>query len=367
MENLVTVATFDFPAEAEVAKLFLEEKGIQAFLADANLVGLNWFLANAVGGAKLQVAAADVDRANDVLELYWASKRKTHDEPPEEPITFACQECGKSITFPAERGGHVEVCPECGSYVDVPQATEKPTPAVAQAQPPQTLDPTAQTTAQLWFEVSAVLCLAYIPWMFYALLPASVDRPRNYSFVCDLLDMFVGAARVSLPLLAILALSRDRWSLFGIVRPKWIIDAILACVICFCGEILHDFVMSLVPQSMFEMSHSLNTARRTMPEGVPEYILLFIAYIAMGFAEELVFRGYLIPRFERLFRSTWLAVLVTTALFASYHVYYGAVWTIGIAAIGLVYAIAFCICRRLWPLCVAHALGNIVICLHLTR
>ena len=31
---------------------------------------------------------------------------------------------------------------------------------------------------------------------------------------------------------------------------------------------------------------------------------------------------------------------------------------IGTAAIGFVYAIAFCLLRRLWPLCVAHALGN---------
>ena len=68
MEKLVTVATFDFRAEAEVAKLFLEEQGIQAFLADDNLVGMDWFLSNAVGGVKLQVAASDVDRARDILE-----------------------------------------------------------------------------------------------------------------------------------------------------------------------------------------------------------------------------------------------------------------------------------------------------------
>ena len=53
MENLVTIATFDSPAEAEVARLALEEHGIRAFLADDNLVGMNWLLSNAVGGAKL--------------------------------------------------------------------------------------------------------------------------------------------------------------------------------------------------------------------------------------------------------------------------------------------------------------------------
>lgn len=42
MKELVTVATFSFPAEADVQKLLLEQEGIQAFLADANLVGTDW-------------------------------------------------------------------------------------------------------------------------------------------------------------------------------------------------------------------------------------------------------------------------------------------------------------------------------------
>jgi hypothetical protein len=70
-------------------------------------------------------------------------------------------------------------------------------------------------------------------------------------------------------------------------------------------------------------------------------------------------RGYLIPRLEQLLRSTWIAVLVSTLLFASYHVYQGAASTIIIGAMGLVYAVSFCLFRRLWPLCVAHAAWNI--------
>ena len=43
-------------------------------------------------------------------------------------VTFACQECGRSITFPGGRRGHVEACPECGNYVDVPHQTESSLP-----------------------------------------------------------------------------------------------------------------------------------------------------------------------------------------------------------------------------------------------
>ena len=42
----------------------------------------------------------------------------------EEAITFACQECGKGLTLPGDRGGHVETCPHCGSYVDVPRESD---------------------------------------------------------------------------------------------------------------------------------------------------------------------------------------------------------------------------------------------------
>lgn len=124
MEKLITIATFDFPGEAEGGKLFLEQKGIRVFLADNNIVGMDWFLSNAVGGAKLQVAASDVDQARKILEPYQASRTKTRGEFPEEDVSFACQVCGKSITFPGERRGHVETCPHCDNYVDVPDKRE---------------------------------------------------------------------------------------------------------------------------------------------------------------------------------------------------------------------------------------------------
>ena len=82
------------------------------------------------------------------------------------------------------------------------------------------------------------------------------------------------------------------------------------------------------------------------------------ACIASGFSQELVFRGYLIARLERLLGSTSLAILITTVMFGSYHLYQGFVPAIGIAVSGLVYAVSFCLFRRLWPICVAHALHN---------
>ena len=54
--KMVTVATFDMPTEAHLAKGLLEANGLAAFLADELTVGVAWHLSNAVGGIKLQVA-----------------------------------------------------------------------------------------------------------------------------------------------------------------------------------------------------------------------------------------------------------------------------------------------------------------------
>ncbi|MBC8354731.1 MAG: DUF2007 domain-containing protein [Planctomycetes bacterium] len=120
MDKLVTIATFDFPAEAQTIKLLLEEQGIEVFLADDSLVGMNWFLANAVGGAKLRVLESYAERARQFVEEYRQTSRQSHEfELP--AVDFDCEECGHALTFPGQRRGGVETCPHCNQYVDVPE------------------------------------------------------------------------------------------------------------------------------------------------------------------------------------------------------------------------------------------------------
>lgn len=54
-KRLVTIATFDQPTPAHLAKNALDEAGIQATVADASLVSMDWLLSNAIGGIKVQV------------------------------------------------------------------------------------------------------------------------------------------------------------------------------------------------------------------------------------------------------------------------------------------------------------------------
>src|SRR5206468_12251270 len=95
------------------------------------------------------------------------------------------------------------------------------------------------------------------------------------------------------------------------------------------------------------------------PEGVGQYCLFVDADAANAFAEELVMRGYLITRLEGATGSSLMALLVSSVLFAGYHVYQGWGATASIFLGGMVYGIAFLVSRRLWPVVIAHFLWNV--------
>lgn len=65
--DLVTVATFWSPVEANLARGQLEAAGIRAFLLGEETVGTAWHLTNSMGGMRLQVSELDAERAISVL------------------------------------------------------------------------------------------------------------------------------------------------------------------------------------------------------------------------------------------------------------------------------------------------------------
>jgi hypothetical protein len=66
--DLVVIRSYWNLVEAELAKGLLHSSGIETFLFDDNMVRLDWFNANALGGVKLRVDASNVEAANRVLD-----------------------------------------------------------------------------------------------------------------------------------------------------------------------------------------------------------------------------------------------------------------------------------------------------------
>ncbi len=70
------VARFGSLGEAESARSALQAAGIDAVLADDEIVALNWLYSNAVGGVKVLVAEEDEERAAAILSTDAMAPRR---------------------------------------------------------------------------------------------------------------------------------------------------------------------------------------------------------------------------------------------------------------------------------------------------
>ncbi len=67
MRDLVVLRAFRDVPEALLAKGRLEASGIECFLADENMVRMDWFISNLLGGVKLMVQPSEFSRASRIL------------------------------------------------------------------------------------------------------------------------------------------------------------------------------------------------------------------------------------------------------------------------------------------------------------
>jgi hypothetical protein len=67
LPSLVTVRQFLTVQGAIMAKSILDSAGIESFLADDNVISMNWLWSNALGGVKLQVRKTDAAIALNLL------------------------------------------------------------------------------------------------------------------------------------------------------------------------------------------------------------------------------------------------------------------------------------------------------------
>ncbi|MBN2293261.1 MAG: hypothetical protein JXM70_12595 [Pirellulales bacterium] len=94
-KKLVTIVSYWNAAEAWIAKNRLADKRIEAFIVDENLVGMNWFYANAVRGIKVQVKPDDANRAIAVLSKIQSQSLPC--SPPNVDTSYGvikCPKCG---------------------------------------------------------------------------------------------------------------------------------------------------------------------------------------------------------------------------------------------------------------------------------
>jgi hypothetical protein len=92
-QELVMLRRFRDLSEAMLAKGMLDSAGIESSLKDENMIRMNWFISNLIGGVRLMVKPEDVEAAKEVLN---------------QPIP-------EGIDYGGEEQFEQPKCPKCGS------------------------------------------------------------------------------------------------------------------------------------------------------------------------------------------------------------------------------------------------------------
>ena len=167
--------------------------------------------------------------------------------------------------------------------------------------------------------------------------------------------------------------NNELWKSVGFIQDQsklklivWTIIALITTILA--GNIAAQLASSFIgttSSGASEINQVMEGRFANLPGNLPVYIFwLVIAWVIGGFTEELLFRGFLINRFEKLFYripfAIALAVITQALIFGQQHYYYqGITGLVSTGVIGIFSGIIYVTCkRRLWPLILSHGLAN---------
>ena len=102
-DELVTIDRFLYVGDAELARALLDANGVDAVLADENIVRMAWGDAQAHGGVRLQVRRREAAEAMKILRDEQARGVEIEDHGDySAPGSETCRRCGSEEVFPAE-------------------------------------------------------------------------------------------------------------------------------------------------------------------------------------------------------------------------------------------------------------------------
>ena len=210
-------------------------------------------------------------------------------------------------------------------------------------------------------EFLVVMGFAFVPSlivsMAFWLMPTPVERPTGllaYQYVLKIFEM-------CLPLLYIVWRNDGSWKSLGLVKPKW--SDIFWGILLFLSAYLAYYAVAIAFRALLPQPPVHEESwRAALPHlrSAWDYPGILCLSLAVGFGEELLFRGFIISRWHRLSGSVGQAIAVSALLFGINHVYQGAMGILSAAILGCVYAAGFSKLRRLWPTAIAHAMTDFI-------
>ncbi|MDT5274781.1 MAG: hypothetical protein QOE48_750 [Mycobacterium sp.] len=207
--------------------------------------------------------------------------------------------------------------------------------------------------------VTAVLQLADSVLRNLSAQPIPLNPRRSYFDVIDLgLNATVVVQSVAWGGLALYLLWRTGLSpaRVGLARLQWRRDL--------PGGVGLAALIGLPGLAFYLAARALRINAAVIPSGLGDTwwrvpMLVLIAF-AVGWAEEIVVVAYLLTRLDQLGVSARAALVWSSLLRGSYHLYQGFGAGLGNLAMGLVFGYTWQRTGRLWPLVIAHGLIDTV-------
>jgi membrane protease YdiL (CAAX protease family) len=351
--------------EAHDLRFFLAAHDIDAKVTGDNNAFEAGFAFTPQSAPCVFVGDADFERAGKLL-VQFANR-------PSSPVlkpAWTCPNCQAAVE------SQFDLCWKCSTPREG-AAGEEPLPALIdndageealqnKAKPLEIIAPTVpgetRNAWSLWLELFAILALTTPLYGGHSLvgLVFGILGFRNTAATFYLPSILRNAFAIVITLAAI-RLSGDPWSLFGITKPV-AFDLFTGSIVCVVGigvtkmgvSIFIDILKSIYSQrDIYQLMHASRPLYQA--HGWTGLILLLVIASSVGFSEELIARGYLIPRLERLLESSWASVIASAGVFAVLHWHQGILSMCDAFIFGIVYGIAFVWTRRLWPVVIAHA------------
>jgi uncharacterized protein len=143
----------------------------------------------------------------------------------------------------------------------------------------------------------------------------------------------------------------------GWTLRAWTKEALVGVLLFVPLAIIAAFIESLLGSAGFTTESKAAQAALT-PRGAPEFVLATVLISIVALAEETIFRGYLILRFEALTGNVVAAALLSAFVFSVGHGYEGAAGVVTVGVMGLVLAAVYLWRRSLVAPIVMHFLQD---------
>jgi membrane protease YdiL (CAAX protease family) len=207
--------------------------------------------------------------------------------------------------------------------------------------------------------VTAVLQLADAVLRNLGMQRIPLNPRRSYFDLIDLgLNMALAAQLVAWGGLGLYLLWRTGLSpaRIGLGRPNWGADLL--------GGVGLAALIGLPGLALYVAARTLGLNASVIPSGLSDtwwrIPMLVTTAFADGWAEEVIVVGYLLTRLRQLGMHAGAALVWSSLLRGTYHLYQGFGAGLGNAVMGLVFGCAWQRTGRLWPLVIAHGLIDTV-------